>query len=651
MKKILLVICVIIALGLIGLKLRSNHNSPPRILARANAALESGQFSRAIKLSDEYVQRHPGKSRGYVILGLANSHLGNFQTARKILTQALEIKPDDPSAVIALSQTYTIEAAQCAELNEQDRQLNIFEQCIKSIRRANEILISAKVKTKSHELRLRQIIGSNEIRLSRLYDKKATKLRYYSKIAEAGDTSQRVKEILEYYEGAKAQAQSLKKDALDKLCGVIEDYKKLEVSEQKHPLTIKHVDFAAQDAVRLCADMKNQSAWSRIKTALSGMDEVSPVAVAQLQIFEMQSETYDSFKQQRESAQKAIAKINSTLKNARSPAEQKKLTLIKAALAMIQEEYAQVEQLCFSVIEETPRDPAARLLRARALIAMKRFEEAEKLLFVLKTDVPQDPEIVFAYAQASHATGKLSLAQEAILTVIELAPEYGPARKYLIEKYLREDYLEQAFDQAYEYFSHNPDDPVALKLFVRATHITERDNQAIQAIDESVERYPNQPEILATAAESLRILGNDDRSIELAIKASQIKAENTTDRLGIVKALSILEKSDMAEVLLTEELRKFPNLLVVQHEAAEFFAESGNNSRAIKHYRRAIELDPVNFEYRISLARLLLKQGQLNECEDILNTFPEDYPIAEKIRAELRVLRGEPARNLQVMAQ
>ena len=69
--------------------------------------------------------------------------------------------------------------------------------------------------------------------------------------------------------------------------------------------------------------------------------------------------------------------------------------------------------------------------------------------------------------------------------------------------------------------------------------------------------------------------------------------------------------------------------------------EESDPAEAEKQFRRSVELDPQRDEFRIALARVLLRQDREQECREIIDKLAERgflEPEAERIRSQLEVL-------------
>jgi len=657
MKRIVLATCIlaVLALAVVAAWILVRHNEAARTLARARVALRAEQAEKALKLADEYVRRAPDDWRGHMVRGLAFTQLGNYEQARQALQKAVELSPGEISARIALARTHVLPALRALDSTGSPPQVSELQTGIEDLQKANNVLQAAKAISPAGDLALRQVAASNTMYMARISHKIADGLADDLRMAQAGHATERLEEIRRHCAAAGERARSLERQAVERLCQVLSDARKLlgSMSEQSEKgLVAKHTDTAARDLVQLCADFNYAEHRRAVGEALAGLEEISPVAVALATAHDVRFGRFPSAREHRSALARAVQCLDRLEEIARNRPEQRREVLLsRASLALVQKDCDTAERTCREVLKDTPSQPTARLLLAEAMMARGQFTEAEKALFVLKTEMPRWPDAAFAYGQAAAATGKRELANSAMQTVTELNPRHAAARRFLIDSYLREGYLEQAYAHACEYHLNCGQDPLALGLLVATAIATNRPATADKAVEQAVGELPGRPQMLVAAAEAYALLGDEARSVEAARKAAQLKPDDTPSRLAAARALVMIGRTAEAEAILTRELAESGDSATAHFEMGRLYAATERPMEAVDQYQAALDAEPENLNYRLALAEALLRAGSLRRCGEVLKALPAGYPNARPLRLQLKLLEGTGLSAAEMIAQ
>ena len=648
MRRISLVAWILVVLGLlvggIWTYVRCSHRS--RTLARARVALQAGQPDKALQLAARHAESYPTDWQGYFVQGLARMRLGEFARARQALQRAVDLQPREVSAVIALAETYVLPATRELRSEDSSGRLAALRAGIEQLRKANAVLAAGPVNDAVAGLPLRGMIGSNTAQMARAHRRIAGKLGDDARTAQAAEAVERAREIREQADAEWERAGPLAEQAVGILCEVLTDAKThLPGVTEKAPLALllKLVDAAARDAVQIYVDTQDAEHRRRVAEAVAGLEDISPVAVMRMTMHEIRTGSFPNGLARRTALEQAGRQVEALLGKARQrPGDHRELLLARAQVGLALKDYETAERICKEVLADVPTQPMARLVLAESLLARGEFQQAEKALFVLRADVPRSPEIAFAHARAAAASGKRELAREAMQTAAQLDPKHADARRWLIEEYLAEGYLDQAYTEAKEYHRHCADDPVALRLLVEAAHRTGRSGQAEQVLQEALRRDPARPELLVAAAEAYAELRDTAQSIEIARRAAQMTPATTEGRLAVARALALTGQFARAESILARELDANPDSAAVPFEMARLYAATGRNLEAIEKYRAAVDKEPLSSAYRLALAEALLKEGNLQQSWDALSDLPANHPRAGLLRLQIRLLQGQP---------
>ena len=108
-------------------------------------------------------------------------------------------------------------------------------------------------------------------------------------------------------------------------------------------------------------------------------------------------------------------------------------------------------------------------------------------------------------------------------------------------------------------------------------------------------------------------------------------------KLGAAEALLGMALSQQADTVLRGIEQKYPNDPLVAFWVAETSAARNRDDKAIKYYKKAIEIDPAAFRPYIGLSQHLARTGNPREALSVLAKASKYVPMT----AEVRRLRGQ----------
>ncbi len=208
-----------------------------------------------------------------------------------------------------------------------------------------------------------------------------------------------------------------------------------------------------------------------------------------------------------------------------------------------------------------------------------------------------------------------------------------------------------AAEQAIEILKVVPDHPPALFLLVTALARSGRGDEAIEALQKTVERNPAHPEAWRLLADHLHATG--DSAGADAAYARHIRA--STRHPGLQRAALAMIRNDIpvAESLLKSHLMQAPTDVPAIRMLAEVAMRIGRDGDAKNLLERALELAPGFMPARYQLAVLLHRQndpsGALAEVERLLATDPHN-PGYRNLAAVILSRIGEYERSSRMYA-
>jgi len=660
MRRVVLILIIVGVLVVLagGTVWYLHRNSTAKLLARAEVAMQAKQFERSLELSEAAIAKEPDNWRGYFVRAAAYSNLLKFDDARRSLDEAAKHNPPGVTVELAIADTYAMPGRRTLASEDAGRQPAALREAIAQIKKANEYLAGIKAAEGKDRLDVRQAVGLNLVQMGFGQRALAAGLEQEAQRAEsAGDAAARQKATRESADASKAAAKTLDEAGLA-LLEVVKGDPRRDLAAR----TLVEVGVATKDPKLLAAASENI------------LSQEDPPARAAVMLIRNDLDTTEGLSRAERSKKLAAAAAKLEAILAKHP-DELDAKLARAEVALRQRDWAKAEGLCKEVLAAKPTQTQqlqAKFTQARALIAQGKAVEAETLLGQVKTVAAQSPEAQYAYALAAMAVGKKEPAREAMRTVTRLDPKHGGARRFLAQSLLDDGFAAEAFPDANEYLKEHPDDPDALRLFVRAAKARDQEGLAeekvigfLKACDKDLGDYlaglakgklpepaeiakfkgvPANPERMLAAAEAFDELGDRARAMAVRRRAAECRVTTSDESLATAEALVAVGRVPEAEQRLTQKRTEDPDDARFAWGLARLYEGTGRGSQAIEAYRAAVKIEPQVPAYRESLARALLGAGLLDdcvaECQAILSGDPTNAR-AQQFVAQVRLIRGE----------
>ncbi|MDZ7362797.1 MAG: FG-GAP-like repeat-containing protein [candidate division KSB1 bacterium] len=166
---------------------------------------------------------------------------------------------------------------------------------------------------------------------------------------------------------------------------------------------------------------------------------------------------------------------------------------------------------------------------------------------------------------------KLSEAEAEFLKLIQLAPKEALGYANLGLVYMRRDDFAKAEQQIKEAIKLDPDDPEIRLIAAKIYELTNREDEAIRELENSLKKSPDHVKSLHNLAE-LCLKRDDDaarrRGEECLNKAVELKPANLVARLQLIETLLRNGKADAAAARMEELIKQVPEL---PKDPAEFY--------------------------------------------------------------------------------
>jgi len=605
-RRIILIVVVLSVLLclVVGIWWYVRQNTGAKLLTRAAVAMQAEKYDRAVQLAGRYIARRPDDWRGYYEKARAQIYMGRYAEARETLKLAAEREPDEPSIAMALADTYALPARQTIYSADARSDPQALARAIDQLHQSERILRAVKTSDPQAMLDVQELLGLTYNRLVDAHEFRAEALSQKVKVAQEARSQALAESSAEQLRKETQAARQVQAEAIRNLLAVV----------LKDPTRAR----AAEALIDRCIDARDDVTLAKIRDVIMGLDNPPADAAAKL-VFHDAVGTVGQLNRdaRNKKLQEALAALGRLAEKNPGNAQ---VQLLRARLAAMLGRFSKTVEICDAVLKDDPRHAVARFTKARALMALGQVEQAERLLFTLKTDFPRWAEAHFAYGQAAMALARKAdrpeleqLAKEAFRTAATLNPEHAGARQALTTLLLQEQFYDQAFQDAQQYYEAHPDRPVAIVLMVSASLQTDQPELAREVLQRSVRDYSNRSDVLMAAAEGYTMLGDADAAIDAINKASMCKPDSLAQRRATARAWARLGADS---------------------------ERRGRILQAIQRYRNAVKWDADDESYRVALARVLLESGDVSEARKVLRDVGSTNVDAQSLRMQISLITG-----------
>jgi len=315
--------------------------------------------------------------------------------------------------------------------------------------------------------------------------------------------------------------------------------------------------------------------------------------------------------------------------------------LARAELALGNNDLAMARKCCDLLRGTNSRNRGIRLLHARLLELEGDPKRAMGELFSLTASFPRWVPGHLAFARVSHRMADLGHMEQAMRTVTRLAPGHPAASRFMAEYLYARGFYAEAFEDAQAYHEAHPEDPSAVRLFAKTAAQANAADEARKVLAAAESDYSSRLDMLIAVAIGYDAIGDKSEAMRVAGRIADAKAGSPRERRAVARAMVLIGKSKQAETLLADELKRDPGQHELAFELAELHARTGRVVPALEYYRSAVKLRPYEERYRLALARGLLDNGDLAECEQALRQVSEDNMEGNLLRLQIKLLRGQ----------
>lgn len=276
-------------------------------------------------------------------------------------------------------------------------------------------------------------------------------------------------------------------------------------------------------------------------------------------------------------------------------------------LSLAHPEFLQRVESCEGRVR-TQDDPQPALAELARLYHANGFlPEASACYASLEVLEPKQPRWPHLHAHILAGYGKIEAAAPRWARVVELAPDYLPARLRRADLSLKSGQLDRAEKEYAAVLARNPDNPYALLGLARCDFEREHWEEAREKLERLVRatNFKLGYDLIVTVFEKLGLAGRalDVRSRERASGAFRDPADPWVQEL-------LLDCYDSFQLSL----------------AAGAAADAGDRKRAIELLERATSLDPESAALRVQLGSILFVAGEYSKARPLFERATELAP-------------------------
>ena len=314
--------------------------------------------------------------------------------------------------------------------------------------------------------------------------------------------------------------------------------------------------------------------------------------------------------------------------------------------------------------QESPQDYRTQ---AQKLLAEGNYHQARQAAEAALRLEPHSAEAENLAGTAAFALGDLPAAESHLRRALELQPDLVASHRALAATYLGEKKVKDARFEFLAVLATEPHDFICLYSLGR-TFLEEQPAEALKQFERASQVKPHDPTLLAGELEAhLRL--NQEAEAQAVLADLDLQLNEGDARREQIAALlvshgayplaahefELLHKAQPDSYQVNYNLalsyhragreedaaRQLHSLLVNQKNAeledllGEVELSRGQASEALAAYRRAVELEPRNEDYRYDYAQALVHQWELNQALQAFSEATKDFPRSARMRLGL----------------
>ncbi len=155
-------------------------------------------------------------------------------------------------------------------------------------------------------------------------------------------------------------------------------------------------------------------------------------------------------------------------------------------------------------------------------------------------------------------------------------------------------------------------------------------NEALQDVEDAITRNKNELAYLVLKAQVLRAKGNPKAALPFALKAERNGHQSTGLYILLSDLYLQLDERQTAETYARKALELGPRNAFALYYNGLVSTASGDTTKAVNHFRKALKEKAGFTEAKRELSNLLIGRGELEEARKLLNSALADKPADGK---------------------
>lgn len=296
-------------------------------------------------------------------------------------------------------------------------------------------------------------------------------------------------------------------------------------------------------------------------------------------------------------------------------------------------QYTEAGRIIEQILEQSPNDPTANLMKSWLLNYEGKSEESLTLLRNLSQKLAVlDPNGAlykgsnqYVHGLVEFIQGNFENARDILGRLLEERPGDDKALRILAETYLRSNQPDKAMallEQRQRQVQSNLDLGLTLfNLYLKQNNLF-RAEQLFRELDR---KFTHQPALRIGAANLLSLQGKPTEALE-AIASLDIPADNLGFHLLKGKLLLAVGETTSANAIADKLLENSPDNLDARNLLAATLIEMQKPNQAEQQIQKVLKQDPNNLSANFNLAVLYKARGSYKEAQDIITNVLRDLP-------------------------
>ncbi|PYQ49939.1 MAG: hypothetical protein DMF78_16965 [Acidobacteria bacterium] len=212
--------------------------------------------------------------------------------------------------------------------------------------------------------------------------------------------------------------------------------------------------------------------------------------------------------------------------------------------------------------------------------------------------------------------------------ILRQRPDMPLARQYLAFFQREKGDLEGAVDSLRASLALHPEDSDTAALLGAYLNESGRAREAVQVLGVYADRKDPDLDVLMAQGAALVQVGRTEDAVATFDRALAIDPSNASAKANLGTAYLAVRDYARARTFLEQALALDPDVSQAHNALGVIAAETGHADDAIEHWKRAVELNPREWDTLFNLGKLLRQRGREAEARPYIGRFVREAPPA-----------------------